>query len=160
MKKFISLVLCVIMLVSSFAFLTSAKEVVLYDIKTVAENGTIELSTEKAEEGTLVFVIVTPADGYHYVDGSLKYGYDNGVKIAPDGAGNFCFKMPHDDITVTASFAKDPSKLEVFWNNIKPAGEPLLNAVKSLLPLLQAVFGGIGNIFKDLFSGLDIKLPF
>ena len=63
MKRTLSLALCLIMLASSFAFAVNA-ETVLYDVKTVAEHGTITVSTAQAKEGDLVFVDVVAADGY------------------------------------------------------------------------------------------------
>ena len=68
--------------------------------------------------------------------------------------------MPHDDVTVTATFKANPSAWDIIWSNIKPAGAPLLKVLKSLLPLLKAFFGNVVSIVKGIVGELDIDLPF
>ena len=60
------------------------------------EFGTVEADKTEAVEGETVTLTVKSDTGYKYVDGSLKY---NGVAVT----GNE-FKMPADNVTITAEF--------------------------------------------------------
>ena len=68
-------------------------------------HGTVETSLASAPEGIYVYATPVPAPGWAYVEDSLRYicgGETNGLDSAPDGTP--CFRMPADDVLVTAEF--------------------------------------------------------
>ena len=68
-------------------------------------HGMVETSLASAPEGIYVYVTPVPAPGWAYVEYSLRYvcgGETNGLDSAPDGTP--CFRMPADDVLVTAEF--------------------------------------------------------
>ena len=74
--------------------------VVEYNI-TIAEmqNGSVTADKEKATEGELVTLTVSPAEGYKIADVKVNNVSLNAVE------GVYSFEMPEEDVTITASFS-------------------------------------------------------
>lgn len=74
---------------------------------TIAEttNGTITADKQTAKEGETVTLTITPDEGYILKSGSLKF---NDTAIT-----GTTFKMPKQDVTITAEFAKDMTGVTV-----------------------------------------------
>ena len=78
------------------------------------EHGTVVVSPASAPEGHRVYATPVPATGYAYAEDSLRYicgGLTNWLGYAPDGTP--CFRMPADDVLVTAEFEPIPFAVTV-----------------------------------------------
>ena len=85
----------------------TAETPVLYpvDVDPSIVGGTVSTSLASAPEGIYVYATPVPAPGWAYAEGSLSYicgGETNGLTTAYDGTP--CFRMPADDVLVTAEF--------------------------------------------------------
>ncbi len=76
-------------------------------------NGVIEAgvyladeTTEKASKGSLIFLYITPNEGYHYKENSLKVVTDSNELVEINLIGNM-FLMPACNIIVSAQFESD-----------------------------------------------------
>jgi hypothetical protein len=71
-----------------------------------ATNGTVSVSPEKAIEGTLVTITVTPKSGYKLSTLTVKNAAGTSYTASADNNGKYGFTMPDADVTVTATFTK------------------------------------------------------
>lgn len=69
-----------------------------------ATNGTVTVSPEKAIEGTLVTITVTPSSGYQLSTLTVKNAAGTSYTASADNNGKYGFTMPNSDVTVTATF--------------------------------------------------------
>jgi uncharacterized repeat protein (TIGR02543 family) len=85
--------------------------VVEYNI-TIAEmqNGSVTADKEKAAEGELVTLTVSPADGYKLNDIQV-----NGTSLNAEG-GVYSFNMPAENVTITATFVEDEPVIVTEYN--------------------------------------------
>ncbi|MDN0054422.1 S-layer homology domain-containing protein [Collinsella ihumii] len=68
------------------------------------ENGTIAVSPTKAQEGTLVTITASPAEGYKLDSVSVTDVNGTSVTTAKQEDGTITFQMPASNVTVTATF--------------------------------------------------------
>ncbi|WP_158095645.1 S-layer homology domain-containing protein [Collinsella sp. An271] len=68
------------------------------------ENGSIAISPTKAQEGTLVTITTSPAEGYELDSVNVTDVNGTSVTMAKQDDGSFTFQMPASEVTVTASF--------------------------------------------------------
>lgn len=71
-----------------------------------ATNGTVSVSPEKAIEGTLITITVTPSSGYQLSTLTVKNAAGTSYTASADNNGKYGFTMPDVDVTVTATFTK------------------------------------------------------
>ena len=69
-------------------------------------NGTVAPDKTEAAAGDTVTLIVTPGEGYMLTPGSLMYN-DTPVDF---GGSNYSFKMPAENVTITAAFQSIPNR--------------------------------------------------
>ena len=159
MKKAISLVLCLLIAFGALSMFASAEDKVYYKLEVNTEHGQLICyvngqPADSAVEGEVIVVEAIPDDGYYLDESSVKYGYGDGTPIKKDAAGFYSFKMPHYDTVISATFKDKLAPAEI-WNAVKPIGSNLLDVIKSLLPLLKAVFGNIVEMFKTGWSQIS-----
>ena len=70
-----------------------------------SEHGTIKTNRGYAPSGSTVTITVTPEDGYVLRELSVADSQDNKIEVTDMGNGTYTFKMPHQKVTVEASFA-------------------------------------------------------
>ncbi|MBM6905903.1 S-layer homology domain-containing protein [Collinsella tanakaei] len=68
------------------------------------ENGSIATSPTKAQEGTLVTITASPAEGYELDSVSVTDVNGTSVTTAKQEDGTIIFQMPASNVTVTATF--------------------------------------------------------
>lgn len=78
-------------------------------VDTKIVNGTVTVSTKNARVGATVTVTAKANDGYVVSDDTVTVTAQDGTKVAVTKGtnGRFTFKMPAQDVTVTATFKKD-----------------------------------------------------
>jgi hypothetical protein len=70
--------------------------------------GKIDTISLSREAGTVVELTVTPDNGYKYKEGSIIVAKSGGGVVNVSGSGNnYTFKMPYEDVTVTAEFEEE-----------------------------------------------------
>ncbi|MBM6688211.1 S-layer homology domain-containing protein [Collinsella tanakaei] len=68
------------------------------------ENGSIAISPTKAQEGTLVTITASPAEGYELDSVDVTEVNGTSVTTAKQEDGTITFQMPASNVTVTATF--------------------------------------------------------
>ncbi|MBR5380918.1 MAG: hypothetical protein IK140_10390 [Clostridia bacterium] len=70
------------------------------------ENGTVTADYREAAEEDIITLTVQAAEGFRFVDGSLKVtGPDGDITFTDNGDGTFTFTMPAGNVAVSAAFA-------------------------------------------------------
>ncbi len=96
---------------------------ILYTVQiNQGENGTITVSADKAGPGDEITVTVSPAEGYHFRDGSLQVVAGNAQQSvqAVKAGKTYTFRMPDRDVTVTGAFDKSTAPQP----EVKPEPQP------------------------------------
>ena len=117
------------------------------------------LTTDKAvaAEGETVTVTVTPADGYHLYEERLRY---NDVhKLQPTSGKNvFTFKMPAEDVMITAEFLPNESTVAPVDTTGFTPDDVIPDTGIGNLDSLIAILGG-GDVLPEASPVPESELP-
>ena len=72
-----------------------------------AVNGTVKISSTRPTAGSTVKVTLSPKDGYKAAGIKVTLANGDEVSVTDKGNGEYTFKMPRGNVTVTASFIED-----------------------------------------------------